>query len=45
MTDSLFAPIFDVLTAFAVLGGGALLIAGVVVVAPRRPGRPAPARL
>jgi hypothetical protein len=33
--DPLFAPIFDVLTAFAVLGGGALLVAGGVVVAPR----------
>ena len=33
--EPLFAPIFDVLTAFAVLGGGALLVAGGVVVAPR----------
>ena len=33
--DPLFAPIFDVLTAFAVLGGGALLVAGGVAVAPR----------
>ena len=33
--DPLFAPIYDVLTAFAVLGGGALLVAGGVVVAPR----------
>jgi uncharacterized protein DUF87 len=33
--DPLFGPISDVLTAFAVLGGGALVIAGGVAVAPR----------
>jgi hypothetical protein len=36
--DPTFAPIFDILTAFAVLGGGALLIAGGVVVVPRMVG-------
>lgn len=35
MTDVLFGPIFDVLTAFAVLGGGALVLGGAVMVAPR----------
>lgn len=35
MTDSLFGPIFDVLTAFAVLGGGVLVVAGGAAVAPR----------
>lgn len=33
--DPIFAPIFDLITAFAVLGGGALLIAGGIAVAPR----------
>jgi hypothetical protein len=33
--DPTFAPISDILTAFAVLGGGTLLIAGGVVVVPR----------
>ncbi len=35
MTDVLFGPILDVLTAFAVLGGGALVLGGGVMVAPR----------
>lgn len=35
MTDSLFGPISDVLTAFAVLGGGVLVVAGGAAVAPR----------
>jgi Helicase HerA, central domain len=33
--DPLFAPIFDILTTFALLGGGVLLIVGGVAVAPR----------
>lgn len=33
--DPILSPIFDVLTGFAVLGGGALLVAGGVAVAPR----------
>ena len=35
LTDALFGPIFGVLTAFAMLGSGALLVAGGVVAAPR----------
>ena len=33
--DPLFTPIYDILSAFAVLGGGVLLVAGGVAVAPR----------
>jgi hypothetical protein len=35
MTDILFGPILDVIAAFAVLGGGALIIGGGVMVVPR----------
>ena len=35
MTDVLFDPILDVLGAFAVIGGGALVIGGWIMVAPR----------
>jgi hypothetical protein len=35
MTDVIFGPIFDVVTAFAVPGGGVLIVGGGVVAAPR----------
>ncbi|HEV8699199.1 MAG TPA: hypothetical protein VGQ89_16005 [Candidatus Limnocylindrales bacterium] len=35
MTDVLFGPILDVIAAFAVLGGGALVVGGGVMAAPR----------